>query len=278
MQQIFNFIFKNSILLLFLLLLGISLTLTIQSHSFHRSRAVSSANAISGYVYDQVNDVEEYLNLKKQNEALAGENARLKKLLFNTQDTANMPPVVLPDVMGNFGVIQSKVIRNSYSVHENYFTINTGSNKGVKADMGVVSSLGVVGIVENTSGKYATVISILNLKFRLDAKIKKNNHFGTLTWNGKNTGYAQLIDVPRLATVRKGDTIVTGSESRIFPENIPIGTIEKVYVDKRTNYYTLDVRLFNDMTSLGHVYVIENKDRDEIIKLEEETTNTTNEQ
>ncbi|ALM48738.1 rod shape-determining protein MreC [Flavobacterium psychrophilum] len=272
MQQIFNFIFKNSILLLFLLLLGISLSLTIQSHSYHRSRAVSSANAISGYVYEQVNNVEEYLSLKKQNEALAGENARLKKMLFNTQDTANLPPVQLPDVIGNYAVIQSKVIRNSYGVQENYFTINTGHNKGVKPDMGVVSSLGVVGIIENTSGNYATVISILNRKFKLDAKIKKNNHFGTLTWNGKNTGFAQLIDVPRLATVRKGDTIVTGAESRIFPENIPIGTIEKVYIDKKTNYYTLDVRLFNDMTSLGHVYIIENKDRDEIIKLEEQTT------
>lgn len=274
MQQIINFLFKNSILLLFLLLLGISLTLTIQSHSYHRSRAVTSANAISGYVYDKVNDVQEYLSLKEQNEALATENARLKKLLFNTQDTTNVPPVQIPDAMGNFAVIQSKVIRNSYSSPENYFTINSGRKDGIKPDMGVVSSLGVVGIVENTSNGYATVLSVLNPKFELNAKIKKNNHFGTLTWNGKNTGFAQLTDVPRLATVRKGDTIVTGAESTIFPENIPIGTIEKVYVDKKTNYYTLDVRLFNDMTSLGHVYIIENKDRDEVIKLEEQTTST----
>lgn len=271
MQQIFNFIYKNSILLLFLLLLGISLTLSIQSHSYHRSRAVTSANAVTGYVYEQINSVEEYLSLKSQNEALASENAQLKKLLFNTQDTANMPPIDIPDAMGNYKVIQSKVVKNSYNVHENYLTINSGRNQGVKEDMGVVSSLGVVGIIEKTSPGYSTVISILNLKFKLDAKIKKNNHFGTLTWNGKNTGFAQLIDVPRLATVKKGDTIVTGAESRIFPENIPIGTIDKVYVDKKTNYYTLDVRLFNDMTSLGHVYIIENKDRDEIIKLEEES-------
>lgn len=271
MQQIFNFIYKNSILLLFLLLLGISLTLSIQSHSYHRSRAVTSANAVTGYVYEQINSVEEYLSLKSQNEALASENAQLKKLLFNTQDTANMPPIDIPDAMGNYKVIQSKVVKNSYNVHENYLTINSGRNQGVKEDMGVVSSLGVVGIIEKTSPGYSTVISILNLKFKLDAKIKKNNHFGTLTWNGKNTGFAQLIDVPRLATVKKGDTIVTGAESRIFPENIPIGTIDKVYVDKKTNYYTLDIRLFNDMTSLGHVYIIENKDRDEIIKLEEES-------
>jgi rod shape-determining protein MreC len=271
MQQIFSFLYKNSILLLFLLLLGISLTLTVQSHSYHRSRFVSSANSVTGYVYQQINDVEAYLSLKEQNEQLATENAQLKKLLFNTQDTLNAVPEKLPDVLGSYKVIQSKVITNSYSVHENYITINKGRKDGIKPDMGVVSSRGVIGIVEMTSNGYSTVISVLNRKFKLDAKIKKANHFGSLTWNGENTGFAQLIDVPRLASVRKGDTIVTGGRSDIFPENIPIGTIDKIYIDKKTNYYTLNVRLFNDMTSLGHVYIIENKDRDEIIKLEEET-------
>lgn len=268
MQQILNFVFKNSMLLLFLLLLGISLSLTIQAHSFHRSRTVSSANAVTGYVYEQINNVEEYLSLKQQNENLAEENARLKKLLFNTQDTVGAEPVEIPDAIGNFNVIQSKVIANSYNVHENYLTINSGTKDGVKPDMGVVSNLGVVGIVENVSPGYATVISVLNLKFKLAAKIKKNNHYGFLVWNGENAGYAQLIDVPRLAAVKKGDTIVTGGRSDIFPENIPIGKIDKVYMDNETNYYTLNVRLFNDMTSLGHVYIIENKDRDEIIELE----------
>jgi rod shape-determining protein MreC len=254
-----------------LLLLGISLTLALQSHSYHRSKFVSSANNVTGYVYEQINNVEEYLSLREQNEHLATENARLKKLLFNTQDTTKAADLTIPEIAGKFNVIQAKVISNSYSVPENYLTINKGTKEGLNKDMGVVSDKGVIGVVEKVSKNYSTVISVLNLKFRLTAKIKKNNHFGTLTWNGKNTGFAQLIDVPRLATVKKGDTIVTGAESTIFPENIPVGTIEKVYVDKRTNYYTLDVRLFNDMTSLGHVYIIENRDRKEIIQLEQVT-------
>ena len=273
MQQILNFIFKNSILLLFLLLLGISLTLTVQSHAYHKSMTISSANAVSGYVYGQVNSAEEYLHLKTENEKLADENARLKKLLFNTKDTLDLATVNIPDAVGNFNVIQSKIIANSYNRHENYLTIDSGAKDGIKPDMGVISNYGVVGIIENVSPNYATLISVLNLKFKLAAKIKKNGHYGFLVWNGKNAGYTQLIDVPRLAAVSKGDTIVTGGRSDIFPENIPIGTIDKVYIDDKTNYYTLDVRLFNDMTSLGHVYVIENKDREEIIQLEAETKN-----
>jgi rod shape-determining protein MreC len=89
-----------------------------------------------------------------------------------------------------------------------------------------------------------------------------------LGWNGKSTGFVQLTDVPRLASVRKGDTIVTGGQSVIFPENINIGTIYKIYTDNQTNNWTLDIKLFNDMTNLGHVYVIKSKNKQEIENLE----------
>ena len=268
MQQIFNFIFKNSNRILFLLLLGISLSLTIQSHSFHRSKIISSANFLSGGVYEKVNNLNEYLNLKTQNDALALENAKLKSLLFNSEDTTavrkldSLKGVKLEDI------IVSKVIHNSYNVYENYLTLNSGELQGVKTDMGVINSLGIIGIIENTSPKYATVISILNKRTQINAKIKKSNHFGSLNWNGKSTGFVQLTDLPRLALIKIGDTIVTGGQSVIFPENINIGTIAKIYRDTQTNFYTLDIKLFNDMTNLGHVYIIKSKDRDEITNLE----------
>jgi rod shape-determining protein MreC len=168
-------------------------------------------------------------------------------------------------------IVVAKVIRNTYSTLENYLTINKGMASGIKPNMGVINSAGIVGIIDNTSKNFATVISILNINSKINAKIKKSNHFGTLNWNGKNTGYVQLIDVPRLASVRKGDTIVTGEQSTIFPENIGIGTIENVYTDEETNYYTLNIKLFNDMTNLGHVYVIKQKDAEEIEQLENQT-------
>jgi rod shape-determining protein MreC len=268
MQQIFNFIFKNSNKLLFLLLLGISLVLTIQSHSYQRSKVVSSANFLTGGVYERMNSINEYFNLKVQNEELANENARLKSLVFNMGDSTDVVKTDSIKGISKTNIIVSKVIHNSYNVLENYLTLNGGSADGIKPDMGVINSAGIVGIVDKTSKNYSTAISILNVKSQINAKIKKSNHFGSLIWNGKSTGFVQLIDLPRLASVRKGDTIVTGGQSVIFPENIGIGIIDKIYIDNETNYYTINVKLFNDMTSLGHVYVIKNKDRDEVINLE----------
>lgn len=271
MQQIFNFIFKNSYRLLFLLLLAISLIFTIQSHSFHRSKVISSANFLSGGVYSQMNSINEYFDLKHTNEQLAIENARLKTILFNRVDSLTIPNIdSIPEI--NTRVISvAKVINNSYNVKENYLTVDKGKIDGVEVDLGVINDNGIVGIIENTSKNYATIQSVLNIKSKINAKFKKSSHFGTLIWNGKNTGFAQLIDVPRLASVRKGDTIVTGSESKIFPENIGIGTVERIYTDNQTNYFTLDVKLFNDMTKLSHVYILKNDDTDEIIQLEQET-------
>jgi rod shape-determining protein MreC len=271
MQQIVNFILKNSNRLLFLLLLVISLSLTIQSHSYHKSKMISSANFFTGGIYEKVNNIDEYFSLRAQNDELALENARLKSLLFNQKDTTKLPKIDSIKGVKKTDIIVSKVIRNSYSAFENYLTINSGSSSGIKPNMGVINSVGIIGIVDNTSKDYATIISILNVKSQINAKIKKSNHFGSLVWNAKSTGFVQLIDVPRLAGVRKGDTIVTGGQSIIFPENIGIGTIDKVYIDNVTNYYTLDIKLFNDMTNLGHVYIIKNKDAEEISNLESQT-------
>lgn len=229
---------------------------------------ISSANFVTGGVYEKMNNVSEYLNLRTQNEALALENARLKSILFKIKDTTEIKKIESLKGVAPDDIVVSKVIHNVYNTQENYLTLNTGSLEGIEPDMGVINNLGIVGIIDKTSKNYATVLSILNEKSLINAKIKKSNHFGSLKWNGKSTGFVQLIDVPRLASVRKGDTIVTGGQSVIFPENINIGTIDKIYIDNVTNYYTLNIKLFNDMTNLGHVYIIKSKNRAELNNLE----------
>jgi rod shape-determining protein MreC len=226
---------------------------------------------LSGGVYEKINNVSEYLNLRTENDALALENAKLRSLLFDKKDTTTATKIENLQGIKPKDILVSKVIHNSFDSTENYLTLNSGSLQGVKQDMGVINSLGIVGIIDNTSRNYSTVISILNVKSQINAKLKKSNHFGSLIWNGKNTGFAQLIDIPRLAAIRKGDTIVTGGQSVIFPENINIGTIDKIYIDNQTNYYTLNVKLFNDMTNIGHVYIIKSKNRNEIINLEKKS-------
>ena len=61
---------------------------------------------------------------------------------------------------------------------------------------------------------------------------------------------------------------MTGGQSTIFPKGIPIGTIESYTLDSSGDTYTIQVKLFNDMTNISHVYLIENLDSEEIKLLE----------
>ncbi len=273
MQQIIRFLTKNSITILFLLLFGIAFFLTIKSHSYHQSVAFNSSNKVSGFMYEKVNNVKAYLALKEENELLAEENAHLQQLLYNSRVIIDSAFTVNPNLhlANDYQVMKSLVIKNVYAKKRNYLTIKGGKSNGVKKDMGVINSNGVIGIVENVSNRYATVQSILNLKTKIAAKIASTDHFGTVVWDGKNAGYVQLIDIPKLANLHKGDTVVTGGSSTIFPEDIPIGFVDQVFTSETSNFYTINVRLFNDMTRLQAIYLIENIALDEITELEQNT-------
>lgn len=272
MQQIIGFIVKNGVRLFFLLLLGISLWLTFNHHHYHRSKLINSSNRISGGIYSQTSSIGDYFSLKSDNERLYQENLELKRLLLNQQESTEDIPVNPPkDLNKDFVVYGSKIINNSFRKQKNFLTIKGGEKQGIKRDMGVINDKGIVGIIENTSPDFSTVLSVLNTNFQIVAKIKKNNQFGTLIWDGKSTGFVQLIDIPRIESIVKGDTVVTGFSSKAFPEDVPIGTIDRVLVDNTTNNSTLHIRLFNDMTSINYIYVIENLHKDEIKELEEKT-------
>ena len=116
------------------------------------------------------------------------------------------------------------------------------------------------------------------------AKIKRTNHFGTLQWNGLDTSYIRLTDIPETANIKVGDSIVTGGMSLIFPENINIGVISKidkfkntstikknnrsVEIDSRENYFNIEIKLHTDMNTLKHVYVIESLKKKEFIEIQ----------
>ena len=265
MQQIINFFIRNKNFLLFLLLFVVSLSLTIQSHSYHKSKFINSANFLTGGVYESVNSVGQYFDLKEENQRLLEENNRLKSILFNNES----PEAIDSSLLGNhYKLIPAQIYKNSYSATNNYLTINKGVRDSVKEDFGVITSNGIVGIIDNTSRKYARVMSVLNTNSRINAQFKKNDHFGSLKWDGNSPEIVQLVDIPKQAPVIAGDTIVTSGRSTIFPKGIPIGEVISFTLDETENYYTVHVKLFNDMTNIGHVHIIENLDRQEIIQLE----------
>ena len=267
MQQIINFFIRNKTFLLFLLLFLLSLSFTFQSHSYHKSKFINSANFLTGGIYESVNNIGLYFNLRQENNILLEENNRLKSILFNSETNLSSLKYLEERSSNNYNLIPAQVYKNSYSATNNYLTINKGERDSIGQDFGVITSKGIIGIIDNTSNKYARVMSILNTNSRINVQLKKTEHFGTLTWDTVSPENVTLIDVPKIAPVIVGDTIVTGGRSTIFPKGIPVGKVVSFKLDETENYYNIKVKLFNDMTNIGHVYIIENLDVEEISTL-----------
>lgn len=275
MQQLISFIFKNKHFLMFLLLELIAISFTIQNYSYHRSKFVNSANFITGSIYKRINTVKEYIHLKEENSQLSKENVYLKNLLDkeNKSDILNDSPLIdTTNTNQKYFYISSKIINNDYNRSNNYITINSGKNKGVTPDMGVINSLGIIGITKSVSNKYATVLSILNINSKINVKLSRSNYFGSLSWNAKDYKIVQILDLPVQANIKVGDTVVTGGKSTIFPEGILVGTIKDFNVINN-NYEYININLFNDMSALGYIEIIKNFDKEQIKELEEKTTN-----
>lgn len=246
----------------------VSLVFTIQSHSYHQSRFFNSSNWIAGNVYGFSHGITTYFDLDQENERLLKENKMLRDQLLNTPslDVENLDSIAI-----KYTILAGQVINNNYALQRNYITINKGRKDSIKQDMGVITDLGILGIVENTSNSFATVQSILNENSNINAKIKNTDYFGSLKWDTNSYNTVQLTDIPRLVPITVGDTVVTGAMSSIFPENIPIGTIKKFNLDNSNSLYQIDVDLFNDMTNIKNIYIIKNMNRAEILELEEIT-------
>ncbi|WP_420834726.1 rod shape-determining protein MreC [Aquimarina longa] len=247
----------------------LSIVLTIQSHSYHRGKFVSSANFFSGGLYSWQHSITDYFGLKEENKRLLEENELLhNQLVALGRDSIAKKHLDTISFNTPYTFTKARIIKNDYSKIDNYILINKGKKDSILPDMGVITDKGIIGIVENTSTNYSRVISILNTNSRINAGLKKSNQYGSLVWNGKDPNIVQLETIPRQAIIREGDTIITHGRSTIFPKGIGIGTIASYTLNQNKSYYLIDVKLFNDMTNIGFVYAIKNQDADEIKSLE----------
>lgn len=267
MRSLLDFLVRHSYVFLFLLLEILSLVLLFGFNDRQKLAFVTSANSVSGSIYELFSNVDVYFNLRRENTLLVEENARLRSMLYELTDSQTVDSA---RNMSRDGVIAARVIDNSVRKDDNYMTVNKGSNDGVGKGMGVYNSTGVIGVIMASGKSYSVVMPILNGNTSISSKIKGTDNFGFLEWSGGDPYTAQLKDVPYHSNVEVGDTVVTTGFSSVFPENITIGTVADV--QRLSNGYTLKilVSLAVDMSDLGWVYIHSKTVDPEIIDLQKQ--------
>lgn len=264
MQSIINSIVKNRNLIIYLFLSFVTFNYLYNNSSVHYSGFGKVGTFISGSTSSISSYINSYFNLRQENNKLIEENLELKKYesqFIDKSDTRDVSENKIDKT------ISAKVILNSINKNKNIIVINKGELNGINKEMGVVSSKGVVGIIKNITDNYSSIVSLLNTDLKINAVLKNTSTIGSISWNGLDPRIVQLNDIPLSSSIKLGDTIITGGMSFYFPKGIPIGKIENYNNTSLEGYYSIDVSIFSDFSSLSNIYILQRTDNDEIKSL-----------
>ncbi len=271
MRNLLNLIYRYHFSLLFLLLETVAVSMGVRYNLYQKAKFVGFTENIAAFFNESVSSFTDYFHLVETNRRLSLENTMLRNQLqrvyrsdelffFSEHDTIHRQ---------KYFFTSARVISNTVTRMHNYLTLDKGRDQGIEPDMGVICPEGIVGVTTGVTGNFTSVLSVLNLNFHVSAKLKKNDYFGTISWDGQDYRTVILSEIPYHVDVSPGDTVVTSGYSSLFPEGIPIGTVIEAHVENG-NFYHIRVRLFTDFRHLTYVDVIRNLQKEEQQKLRQE--------
>ncbi len=275
MRNLLNFLIRYNYCFLFLLLEVVGFVLLIRFNRYQQSVCFTSANQVAGKVYEISGGILSYFHLKTVNEDLLDRNLWLEQrvsLLEKTLHERGIDSARLYSLeqaaMDSLRIFKANVIKNSLNRADNYITLDKGAREGIRPEMGVIDANGVVGIVYKTSAHYALVIPLLNSKSSISCKILGSDYFGYMKWEGGDSRFAYLKDLPRHAEFNLGDTVVTSGYSAVFPEGVMVGTVDDMQDSHDGLSYLLKVKLATDFGKVSDVRIIARSGQSEEKELE----------
>ncbi len=272
MRNLIDFLRKYLYWFVFVLLETVSLVTLFNAGGYQECTYLTTANTVVGTIYSFTSSVTSYLDLQTVNRQLEADNEELRKrvnglerkLREMSSDSMVVGNISLPD----YEFVSAHVVNSTLHRNNNLITIDKGEADGIRPEMGVVCSRGVVGVVFLTSQHYSVVIPLLNISSKVSCRLRGSEHFGTMQWRRGAVDVSYVAGIPRHAKVRRGEIVETNGFSDIFPSGIPIGRVIDFGDSADGMSYMLRVYLFADFKTLRNVSVITNYSKPERRELE----------
>ena len=265
--------------LLFIAIEAICIAMASNNGIVQQYKIVGKVRDFQTMFWNAGNSIKAYSRLKSANTELATQNQSLmEENMKLRQYISEIKGETLADTLSASGFLSdtsfrydwTKVVKNNTNTTHNYIIINKGKNQGISEDMGVITPTGVVGIVRAVGNNHAYILSFLNRKQQISAKLGDNNTFGPLSWDGNSVEYATLNEIPQHVAVAPGDTVYTSGYSSFFPADIPIGVAESSKIVNGM-HRSVKVKLLQDFRLLDYVIVVKNNHFSEIEELSGQT-------
>ena len=273
MRALIDLLINKKHWFVFLLLEVFSLCFLFSYNGYQKSVYFTTANDVVGFTYNVISSITSFFHLQEVNHELEAVNEHLRQELHEKNQLLNslMQDSIkrMPALPLKYEIVPAQVVNMTLHKTNNLITINKGEVDGIRPEMGVICSRGVVGIVYMTSQHYSIVMPLLNVNSKISCRLRNSEYFGSLIWQRGYADIAYVTSIPRHAEVKKKDIVETNGYSDIFPEGIPIGKVKKVKDSSDGMSYSLEVELFTDFKTLRNVSIITNYTKPERKALEE---------
>ena len=226
---------------LFVGLIATAIIFALSKPSFSSFFNKTSIKIVS-FPTDLTKDVGQYFQIKKN---LLKENASLRKKVADLSLTVvqlknikneNERLRELLEFKKRFGfdTISAEIVARNPSNWIGSFTINKGSNDGIKKSAAICAADGLIGKVFETEATTSSIMLVSNPGFKAGGIIKRNRVNAVIA--GAGDGLAKMLYIPLDAEIVKGDIVETSGFSHVFPKGITIGKV--IYFGKdKTGLY-----------------------------------------
>lgn len=265
---------------LFVFLTAFGIALVLNNGIVQRYRIMEAFHSFQSFFWEKRMLIRNYTRLRdintsliKQNTLLLKQNLAYKDYIVKTKGEENLASMssrfgheMGDTVLASTKYILAKVLKNSMQTQHNYLILDKGSADGITEDLGVITPTGAIGITRAVGKHYTYVLSFLNEKQTISARVGNSLKFGSLQWNSGSTNTATLREIPLSVEVKKGDIIYTSGYSSFYPPDIPIGTAVS-FKTSSGSHKDITVELLQNFKNLDYVIVVKNYDKSEIDSL-----------
>ncbi len=194
-------------------------------------------NSTGEWMFDTANDFRTLSDVLKENEELQTQLDELTVELTNTKlDSYELERLrkllELEDEFSNYETVAASVVAKDSGNWFSSFTINRGSNHGIKEGMNVIAGGGLVGIVTEVGPNYAKVRSIIDDTNNVSAMIPSTGDNFNVSGDLKQMNESMEITFSGLRdpenAVKVGDPVVTSYVSDQYQKGILIGYISNI--------------------------------------------------
>ena len=221
------------------------------------------------FVINKFDDYGELKNIRKKYQSLLPEVERIESLNaenieLRKQLDSLKKELKIDNTLNDYEYLNATVISRNVSHWYNTITVDKGTYNGVKKDMIVVNSSGLIGRVTSTTTFTSDVrlLTTSDTNNKISVTISNgNNHVNGLIKNyNYNTGYLEVEGISNTEKVVNGSYVYTSGLGGIFPSGILIGKVENITTDEYDLAKIIDVMPIADFNDINYVAILKRKE------------------